>query len=262
MLVSANASAQIIWTARHFLAKADSISLLYAHDAMLDQIGSINLDTTGKASSWTYFYHSHDSVTVYTFVGQNDQVTFYSSYAYSWPGPSLPSSWIDSDSALSIAQRAIGSATVAQFPTCKITALLIASLDSTIRWVVSYQCSDNQTRLVQMDATTGDTLFTKVTADVKRIGNTSSPADFSLFQNYPNPFNPATKITFTIPRRAFVTLAIYDLGGKEIALPVSGSLSAGVHSIIWDASSFSSGTYFCRLQSGQLVTVKKMLLLK
>lgn len=93
------------------------------------------------------------------------------------------------------------------------------------------------------------------------------PQHFSLSQNYPNPFNPSTKIKFDIMQDAKagtsnVSLIVYDAAGKEIQKLVNESLSPGSYEVTWNASHFSSGVYFYKLQSGSFAVTKKMLLTK
>ena len=92
--------------------------------------------------------------------------------------------------------------------------------------------------------------------------NLSLPTSFMLAQNYPNPFNPSTIISFTLPSRSFVTLKIFDLLGREVATIVSEELSVGSHSQQWNAANMSSGIYFYRLQAGESIETKKLILLK
>ena len=88
------------------------------------------------------------------------------------------------------------------------------------------------------------------------------PENFSLKQNYPNPFNPVTKIDFDIPLESRVSLKVYNTEGKEIQNLVNGSLNSGYYSIEFDASSLPSGVYYYRLESGNFVSTKKLMLLK
>lgn len=92
--------------------------------------------------------------------------------------------------------------------------------------------------------------------------NNEVPESFSLKQNYPNPFNPKTNIQFSIPQSEFVTLTIFDMLGKEIEIVVNEELSSGTYMIDWDASKYSSGTYFYRIHAGQFTDTKKMTLIK
>ncbi len=88
------------------------------------------------------------------------------------------------------------------------------------------------------------------------------PEKFSLHQNYPNPFNPVTKIKFDIAKNSDVKLVIYDLTGREVLKITEAYMTAGSYSYQWDASSFSSGIYFYRLETDTYTEVKKMILVK
>lgn len=89
------------------------------------------------------------------------------------------------------------------------------------------------------------------------------PQKFALSQNYPNPFNPSTKISFNIPEAVNVTLEIYDITGKLITSLIDNKLyQSGYYTIDMNGASLSSGTYFYRLQAGEFIQTKKMLLLK
>ena len=96
-------------------------------------------------------------------------------------------------------------------------------------------------------------------------GNNSAltiPDSYQLSQNYPNPFNPSTKINFTIPVNGQVSLKVYDILGKEVMSLVNDVITAGRHEVTFNGSNLNSGTYFYRLQSGNFVETKKMLLVK
>lgn len=88
------------------------------------------------------------------------------------------------------------------------------------------------------------------------------PKEYSLKQNYPNPFNPVTKISFDIAKTGFVSVKIYDVLGKEVKTLVNEVKTAGSYIVDFNASSFSSGTYFYRLESNGFVSTKKMMLIK
>lgn len=85
---------------------------------------------------------------------------------------------------------------------------------------------------------------------------------FRLDQNYPNPFNPSTKISFELPSTSKVTLEVYNLIGNKVATLIDGRLPSGSHSSSFDASNLSSGIYIYRIQVGEFVQTKKMLLIK
>ena len=86
--------------------------------------------------------------------------------------------------------------------------------------------------------------------------------DFTLTQNFPNPFNPATTIGYRIANRSRVTLKVFDAAGREIATLVDGQKEAGTHSISFNASGLSSGTYFCQLAAGNHLQIRKMQVVK
>jgi len=88
------------------------------------------------------------------------------------------------------------------------------------------------------------------------------PNKFNLYQNYPNPFNPTTNIKFDLPKNLFVSLKIYDILGKEVANLISSELTAGSYNAEWNASQYSNGIYFYRIETGNYKETKKMLLIK
>jgi len=88
------------------------------------------------------------------------------------------------------------------------------------------------------------------------------PTEYGLEQNYPNPFNPTTLIPFSLPESAPVTLTIYDINGKIVKTLIAGQLNAGYHKFEIDATKFSTGIYFYRLQAGSFTDIKKMTIIK
>jgi hypothetical protein len=88
------------------------------------------------------------------------------------------------------------------------------------------------------------------------------PMEIKLFQNYPNPFNPSTKISWQSPVNSLQTLKIYDVLGNEVATLVNEFREAGGYEVTFDASNLSSGIYYYKIQSGDFVQTKKMMLLK
>ncbi|MEP0862184.1 MAG: T9SS type A sorting domain-containing protein [Ignavibacterium sp.] len=91
------------------------------------------------------------------------------------------------------------------------------------------------------------------------------PADFTLNQNYPNPFNPSTKISWQSPVSGYTTLKVYDVLGKEVATLVNEYRNAGSYEVEFNVGqtfSLSSGVYFYKLQVGEYIQTKKMILAK
>ena len=99
---------------------------------------------------------------------------------------------------------------------------------------------------------------------VTSVSNTNLevPSGFKLFNAYPNPFNPTTNIKYQIANSSFVTLKIYDVAGKEISTLVNQKQSPGIYELSWDASKYSSGVYFYRIDAGGYSDVKKLVLIK
>ncbi len=88
------------------------------------------------------------------------------------------------------------------------------------------------------------------------------PAELQLDQNFPNPFNPTTNITFALPQSSHVTLEVFNLLGQHVETLVNGNRSEGNHTIHFDASNLTSGTYIYRLQAGDMVQTRNMTLIK
>jgi len=103
--------------------------------------------------------------------------------------------------------------------------------------------------------------FSWVPTDVND-GSNSLPEIFSLEQNYPNPFNPSTSIQFRIPENSFVSLKIYNVLGKEVSTLMNEEKNAGTYEVNFNASALSSGVYFYKLEAGNFVQTRKMVLMK
>jgi predicted outer membrane repeat protein len=99
-------------------------------------------------------------------------------------------------------------------------------------------------------------------ADITSISNEQMPMQFSLYQNYPNPFNASTKIKFTLPVAATVTIDVYNILGQKIAILLHEYKTQGQHKVEFNGQNFSSGIYLYRIQAGAFQDVKKMTLVK
>jgi hypothetical protein len=119
---------------------------------------------------------------------------------------------------------------------------LILQPDSTYRFKVFYRRG----------------LFLKTS--VKEVQNI--PLDFMLKQNYPNPFNPSTKLLFVISHSSLVSVKVYDVFGREVAMLVNEKKQPGEYSIEWSAEGFANGVYFVRMVAGEYVSTIKTILMK
>jgi len=110
------------------------------------------------------------------------------------------------------------------------------------------------TGLILKTVTGGEVGITPISGEVPKI--------YSLSQNYPNPFNPSTTIEFDLPKDANIMITLYDVMGREVQTLASEFRKAGSYKLDFDGSVLSSGTYFYRLQAGEFVETKKMILIK
>lgn len=92
--------------------------------------------------------------------------------------------------------------------------------------------------------------------------NVTASLEFTLDQNFPNPFNPNTLIKYSIPKSSQVSLKIFNTLGQEMETLVNEEKQVGTYEVNWNASNLQSGVYFYRLQAGDFIQTKKMILLK
>ena len=95
----------------------------------------------------------------------------------------------------------------------------------------------------------------------------SRPVSFRLYHNFPNPFNPITTIHYDLPNKSTVTITIHDILGRHVKTLVNKTQNAGYKSVNWDATNnkgkpVSVGVYIYKIQAGEFVQTKKMVLLK
>jgi len=98
-------------------------------------------------------------------------------------------------------------------------------------------------------------------------GGNNLPTEFSLSQNFPNPFNPGTKIKYAVPTRSYVRLTIFNVLGQKVRTLVDEEKVAGSYDQEWDGKSengtqVTSGIYFYKIEAGNYIQTKKMVLMK
>lgn len=101
-------------------------------------------------------------------------------------------------------------------------------------------------------------------ASLTTITNTETgvPSDYRLTQNYPNPFNPSTNIKFDVKEPAFVKIAVYNILGKELFVPVNEYLRGGTYEVSLQLSNLPSGLYYYKMSAGSFTDTKKMMMIK
>ena len=110
----------------------------------------------------------------------------------------------------------------------------------------------------------GGGVYKRLLSQIISINHISNkiPSGYSLLQNYPNPFNPKTNIKFDLPKTSYAKLIVYDALGREVVTLVNEKLAPGTYEVDWNGSGYTSGVYFYRLEAGEYVEVKKMVLIK
>jgi hypothetical protein len=110
-------------------------------------------------------------------------------------------------------------------------------------------------------------LFNGEFTGMKSGQQSAYPRNIFLHQNFPNPFNPETTIRIELPERMTVNLIIYNVLGRKVCTLYSGNLTQGHHEFVWDGTDrkgvhVTSGIYFYKLETDDMVLVKKMFLLR
>ncbi|MEL1226841.1 MAG: T9SS type A sorting domain-containing protein, partial [Candidatus Neomarinimicrobiota bacterium] len=104
--------------------------------------------------------------------------------------------------------------------------------------------------------------------EILKVPNINVSANnFTLKDNYPNPFNPITNISYDLLEESFVNITIYDMLGNVVNNLVNANQSSGYRSVHWNATNtqgepVSAGVYLYKIQAGNFVDTKKMILLK
>lgn len=116
-------------------------------------------------------------------------------------------------------------------------------------------------KIIASDITNGLFVF-KMTIPTSVNNLTHKPDGFEIYQNYPNPFNPETSIEYNIPENGFVKLSVYDNSGKLIKILDNSFKSRGKHNLKFNASGFSSGIFYCKIEFGGYSDVIRLVMVK
>lgn len=131
-----------------------------------------------------------------------------------------------------------------------------------VKCVVTDASNSTYTVTKNVDGSSSAAIIKQNTADSSNAALVEKENYTESLDNYPNPFNPTTKISFSIPNSSHVTLKIYDILGREIAILADKIFSAGRYEFEFNASNLPSGTYIYRLRTEDKTITKKMLLIK
>ncbi|MFH0734541.1 MAG: CotH kinase family protein [bacterium] len=151
--------------------------------------------------------------------------------------------------------------------------IILSNIDNTVLDSISFGAQTTNLTMARKPNGTGSFIQSEPTFNSNNDSITSIDEigvnlieDYTLLQNYPNPFNPSTIIEYHISNAEFVSLKIYDILGKEIAVPINEYQSAGSYKINFNANAanykLASGIYFYKLSAGNFTKIKQMLLLK
>ncbi len=95
-----------------------------------------------------------------------------------------------------------------------------------------------------------------------RVPDAAVPEDFRLAQNYPNPFNPVTTIRYALADAGPVRLDVFDVLGRRVATLAEGFQTPGTYEVVFEAGDLPSGPYLYRLQAGNRIEMRRMVLVK
>jgi hypothetical protein len=119
--------------------------------------------------------------------------------------------------------------------------------------------------IIASNSATGlDTIDVKLNVVLRpmEVDPSAVPTAFALGQNYPNPFNPSTTIRYGLPHKSAVQLTVFNTLGQQVAVLQNGEEEAGYHELKFDGTGLSSGVYFYRIQAGEFVETRRLVLLK
>jgi choice-of-anchor B domain-containing protein len=144
-----------------------------------------------------------------------------------------------------------------------------------VAWYDTYPSSDGNSfngvwgvfmfpsgKIIASDRNTGLYVFRPVLGPTGIENQNSIPESFELKQNYPNPFNPTTRIEYNLPNDSYVTIKVFDVTGRQIAILADEYKRAGNYNLSFDAGRLSSGVYYYNIEAGSFTESKKMILVK
>ena len=107
-----------------------------------------------------------------------------------------------------------------------------------------------------------DVYYSLITPAFTDITENQQTSSFTLSQNFPNPFSDQTTIRYKLHKNGFVSLKVFDVMGREVAVLANEEQSKGLHQVGFDAKSLESGIYYYRLENGKYTETRKLMILK
>jgi photosystem II stability/assembly factor-like uncharacterized protein len=218
--------------------------ILQGHLPEYESICFIDSSTAWAAGNYGKIVKTTDGGTHWTDQVNNTNLNFYSiAFIDSENG------WAVGDSGTIISTNDGGVSWRKMIPLTHESLNYIGFINRTTGWIIG----------------NGGTILKTNNANITGIKNridAEIPSGFRLFQNYPNQFNPTTRIEYSIPNSSFVTLKVYDVLGREVAVLINEEKHAGNYEVEFNGKNLSSGIYFYKLQAGNYSSVKKMILMK
>lgn len=251
-------------TARAAEQAALPVAQNWSGDARLWSVLSnwANVDSVGRSQWWNCLYYSPslDSLHIVAVWGR---LVFYEGD----PGWGVPDTatvdpgWIDSDTAIGLAEAAGGAVYRQQNQNVLVSAYLNRwwygpHPEMTI-WNFIYTSTTSDSLSLVVDAING----TLVSIDRDRQPHLQS-RNYELYPAYPNPFNPATHIKYYLPMAGKTELNVFNLLGQKMVTLVDAYQISGLHHVIWKPEHLSSGLYFLELRSGDFRMTRKVFYLK
>lgn len=137
-------------------------------------------------------------------------------------------------------------------------------------WTASAATDNDENVLIIYDSLVANQYYQEFAQRIKESGGTVGvqsisseiPQKFELSQNYPNPFNPLTNIGFSVPVNSFVTLKIFDILGREVAILINNQMQAGKYEYKFNADNLKSGVYFYSFTAKGFSDTKKLVIVK
>jgi hypothetical protein len=141
------------------------------------------------------------------------------------------------------------------------------SVDVMFQFAPTEQITEATATAIVVGSGVADQTITLYAGEVLTAENDFIPSQYILYQNHPNPFNPVTTLQYDLPENSYVNVTVYDMLGREVRTLVNTTQDAGFKSVIWDATNdygkpVSAGVYLYKIQTGEFVQTKKMVLLR